>query len=94
MEPDADILHPELVHELEVLVAGVSSQLDRDFDAGRKIVEHGRARECARAEGGASQCPRQSPLGKLSPARIEVSLPGCFLGAACFVGCGHCITPW
>ena len=48
MQPDADVIHPELIHELEVFVAGVSSQLDRDLDAGRKIVEHGCAGERAR----------------------------------------------
>ena len=77
MQPDGDVIHPELIHELEVFVAGVRPQLDRDLNAGRKIVEHRCAGERARGEGCAAQCPRQSPLGKLSPSRIEVSFPRC-----------------
>ena len=45
-------------------------------------------------EGCASQCPRQSPLGKLSPSRIEVSFPRFFPSVVRFVGCHHSITPW
>ena len=57
-------------------------------------MEHRCAGERARGEGCASQCPRQSPLGKLSPSRIEVSFPRFFPGVVRFVGCHHSITPW
>ena len=57
-------------------------------------MEHRCAGERARGEGCASQRPRQSPLGKLSPSRIEVSFPRFFPRVVRFVGCHHSITPW